>query len=77
MPKVINKATFIPLTQVSIKLNQSIETMNADGWELMNAAVESIGIEEFFILFWRKEIDPSPFIISATVSTSSSDGNPL
>jgi hypothetical protein len=30
--------------------------MNAEGWELMSAAVEAIGIEELFILFWKKTI---------------------
>lgn len=57
MPKVINKATHLPLTQLEIKLNQHIERMNADGWELMSAAIEAVGIEELFILFWKKTID--------------------
>jgi hypothetical protein len=56
MPKTINKATTIPLTQVQIKLNAHVESMNTDGWELMSAAPISIGIEEVFILFWKKTI---------------------
>lgn len=59
-PKVLNKATHVPLTHVNDdKLNAHIGNMNAQGWELMTMAVEAIGIEERFIMFWRKvEIEP-------------------
>lgn len=54
--KIINKATFIPLSQVTTKLDSHIQTMNADDWELMSVAVEIVGIDEHFILFWRKAL---------------------
>lgn len=57
MQKVQNKCTFIPLTQMVSKLDIHIEKMNVDGWELMSIAVEAVGIEEHFVLFWRRVID--------------------
>jgi hypothetical protein len=57
MTRIINKATHLPLTQLEIKLNQHIEKMNADGWELMSAAIEAVGIEELFILFWKRTVE--------------------
>jgi hypothetical protein len=47
----------IPLTQVQIKLKQHIESMNTDRWELMSVAPINVGIEEVFVLFWRKTIE--------------------
>jgi hypothetical protein len=55
--KVINKCTHIPYSHIGIKVNQHIEMMNVDGWELMSVAMEAIGIEELFIMFWRKPVE--------------------
>lgn len=52
--KVLNISSTIPLTDVQIKLNPHIDKMNMEGWELMSVAVEAIGIQELFIMFWRK-----------------------
>ena len=57
MSKVLNKATTMPLTQVQIKLDQHLQAMNADGWELMSIAPINVGIEEVFVMFWRKTIE--------------------
>lgn len=57
MQKVLNKCTFIPLTQMISKLDIHIEKMNTDNWELISVAVEAVGIEEFFVCFWRKVVD--------------------
>ncbi len=57
MQKAINKVTFVTLTQVLTKLDIHIEKMNVDGWELMSIAVEAVGIEENFVLFWRKVVE--------------------
>ena len=56
MPKILNHSTTIPLTQVKEKLNPHLEIMNSKSWELMSAAIEAIGIEEYIILFWKKTI---------------------
>lgn len=57
MQKVLNKCTFVPLSHAVSKLDQHIEKMNGDSWELISVAVEAVGIEEFFICFWRKVVD--------------------
>jgi hypothetical protein len=49
----------LPIAHVKEKLNEHIEKQNVEGWELMTAAIENIGIEEVFILFWRKTVDLS------------------
>ncbi len=54
MSKVVNTSTTIQLVDVSTKLNAHIEHMNVQGWELMSVCIEAVGIQELFILFWRK-----------------------
>jgi hypothetical protein len=56
--KVLNKATTLPLSHIQTKLNDHLMQMNRDGWELMNAAIEAVGIEELIVCFWRKELAP-------------------
>jgi hypothetical protein len=51
-----NKATTIPLGDVLNRLGPHIEQMNADGWELMSATVEHIGIQEHLLLFWKRNV---------------------
>lgn len=63
MPKIVNHSTTLPLSHVQTKLNTHIEKMNAEGWELMSVAVEAIGIEEVFIMFWRKELEQPQTLI--------------
>lgn len=73
MQRVLNHSTNIPLTQCQQKLNPHIERMNADGWELMSAAPINIGIEEVFVLFWRKIIEE---VINVNVKSGTGDGRP-
>jgi hypothetical protein len=54
--KVFNKVTHVPLTHVmDDKLNSHMGVMNTDGWDLMNVFIEAVGIEERFVMIWRKE----------------------
>lgn len=62
--KVINKCTHMPLTHIGIRMDQHIEKLNGEGWELMSVAVEAVGIEELFILFWRKVEEIKPVVKS-------------
>lgn len=53
--KIENRCTHVPLTHVTDdRLNAHMGKMNSDGWELMSVAVEAVGIEEKFIMFWVK-----------------------
>lgn len=72
---ILNKATTIPLTQVQIKLDPHIEKMNAEGWQLMSAAPINIGIEEVFVLFWRKEVEPVNLNFKSSVNLQGSTGD--
>lgn len=54
--KVLNKCSFVAYAQVQQKLNTHMESYNTDGWELISVATENIGIEEYFICFWRKVV---------------------
>lgn len=54
--KIVNKASMIPIADVGARLNPHIENMNTDGWTLMSATVETVGVQELLLLFWKKEI---------------------
>lgn len=51
-----NRATIIPIADIQGRLNPHIEQMNSEGWELMSATVETVGLHESVILFWKKSI---------------------
>ena len=54
----VNKATTVPLGDMQQRLNPHIESMNREGWELMSVTVETIGIHEVLLLFWKKPLPP-------------------
>ena len=56
MSKVINQITKLQLVHLE-RLNQHIQAENNNGWELFNIAQQSIGINEFMLLLWRKTVN--------------------
>jgi hypothetical protein len=59
MTKVINMSTVLSLADVvqQERLNQHIQKQNAQGWELMSSALETTGIQELLLLFWKKTVE--------------------
>jgi hypothetical protein len=54
--KIVNRSTMVPIPDITTRLNPHIDQMNSESWELMSATVETVGIQELIILFWRKYI---------------------
>lgn len=58
MTKTTNSSSTIPLTHLN-KLNQHIQSMNVQGWELLSVIQKAIGIDEHLIMFWKKTEETS------------------
>lgn len=52
--RYLNTCTTLPIAHATTKLQAHIEKMNNDGWEILSVSIDNIGIEELFVIFWKK-----------------------